>query len=322
MTWVVWRQHRTESIVSVGLLAIVALILLITGLQMAHTYQQSGLSACVAHGTEHSALCRALSSAFGNQYGRFVQFFAIALLFLLPVLLGGLVGAPLVARELEQRTHLLTWMQSITRVRWLAVTVGVVLGAGLLATAVLMGLLIWWYSPVAQIAGRFIMVAYDFSGPVLLATTVLALALGVAAGALTRRTVPAILLTLGLLLAIRLPVEFALRPNFAPQTVVTWPLGHDQPPVKVSVQDWQIGQGWLDAHGNRTNSIYCYGPAQAPLQQTPLQCMQQDHYRGQYLAYQPADRFWTFQWMETGLYLGISALAVALTFWLVRRRVT
>src|SRR5438128_2668877 len=211
MTWVVWRLNRTAGLVTLGVLAVVAVVLLITGLQIAHTYQQSGLSACVAHGT-HSAVCDTLNSAFGNHYGQYMQTFVIALLFLLPVMLS-VVGAPLVARELEQRTHLLVWMQSITRLRWLALTVALVLGTGLLAATALMGLLIWWYSPVAQMAGRFNQVAFDFSGPVLPAALVLPLALGIAAGALTRRTVPAIVLTLALVLALHVSVEVFLRPN-------------------------------------------------------------------------------------------------------------
>jgi hypothetical protein len=48
--------------------------------------------------------------------------------------------------------------------------------------------------------------------------------------------------------------------------------------------------------------------------------MQASGYRSNYLSYQPADRLWTFQWIETGIYLAISALAIGATFWLVRRR--
>src|SRR5262249_10863113 len=80
-------------------------------------------------------------------------------------------------------------------------------------------------------------------------------------------------------------------------------------------EDWKVDSGWLDAQGNRTNGIHCNSAAQSP-----LQCATDAGYRGNYLAYQPADRFWTFQWIETGIYLAISALALALTFWLVRRR--
>jgi hypothetical protein len=84
------------------------------------------------------------------------------------------------------------------------------------------------------------------------------------------------------------------------------------------MQDWSVGQGYIDAQGNKTNSITCSGTNVGQL--TPQQCMQASGYRSNYLSYQPADRFWTFQWIETGIYLAISALAIGATFWLVRRR--
>jgi hypothetical protein len=234
----------------------------------------------------------------------------------LPILLGALVGAPLVAREFEQRTHLLIWMQSIPRARWLTVMVGLVLGAGLLAAGGVLALLLWWYSPFAHLLGRFRPPAYDFSGPVLPAATVLALALGIVAGTLTRRSVAAILLALVLFLAIRVPVELVLRPNFAPPIAVTWPIEQDNPPVNLSLQDWEIAQGWLDAQGKKTDSFRCSSPTQ-----TRVECLQEDGYRANYLTYQPADRFWTFQWAETGIYLAFSVGAIALTAWLVRSRI-
>ncbi len=321
MIWVTWRQNRSESFIALGVLVLSSIFLLVTGLNMAHDFQQSGLSDCLAH-HKTSATCGTLASAFLNQYSPFLPF-ALALL-LLPILLGAIVGAPLLAREYEQRTHQLAWLQSITRTRWLSVKLGVVLGTGLLGAGGLMVLLIWWYSPFSQVIGSFNQVAFDFSGPVLIAATVLSLALGIFAGTLTRRTVFAIFLTLALILAIRIGVEFNLRPNYEPQITVTWPLDKgdpyltrgDQPPITLGIQDWNLGQGFLDAQGNKVQGVRC-NSAQA---QTPLQCMQASGYRGNYLSYQPADRFWTFQWIETGIYLATSALALGATVWLVRRR--
>lgn len=319
MTWVAWRLHRAEGAVVLAVLAVLGAFLLLSGLPMAHSYQQSGLAACLAHATDSTVrgTCGQVGGAFQNQFGYLLPYAAFALL-ALPVLLGALVGAPLVARELEQRTHLLVWMQSVTRVRWLSVTVGLVLGGGLLAGGVALALMRWWYSPFAQLLGTFRPPAYDFSGPVLPASAVLALALGIAAGALTRRTVLAIFLTLLLVLAIRMPVELFLRPNFAPPVAVTWPIARgDNPPVTVSTHVWEVDSGWIDGQGHQTHGFRCSSPSQ-----TSLQCMQADGYRSYYFTYQPADRFWTFQWTESGIYLGLSALAVGLTYWLVRRRVT
>jgi hypothetical protein len=40
----------------------------------------------------------------------------------------------------------------------------------------------------------------------------------------------------------------------------------------------------------------------------------------QVTSYQPATRFWAFQWVEAGWLLGLSVLLIAVTVWLVRRR--
>ncbi len=245
---------------------------------------------------------------------------------MLPILLGVMGGAPLVAREYEQRTRLLLWMQSITRTQRITVTLALVVGAGLLAAGVLFALLNWWYHPFDLLLGKFNEVTFDFTGPVFLASSVMALAVGIAVGTLTRRTVLAIFLTLALIVAIRIVVEFNLRPNYQPQVVVTWPLaqgdnpslGQDNPPITLGKEDWQIGSGFLDPQGNRTNGIRCNSLAA----QSPLQCAKDAGYRGNYLAYQPANRFWTFQWIETGIYFAISLLALGLTVWWVRRRLS
>ena len=42
----------------------------------------------------------------------------------------------------------------------------------------------------------------------------------------------------------------------------------------------------------------------------------------QWTSYQPASRFWPFQWIEGGWLLVLSALLIAVTVWLVRRRAT
>jgi hypothetical protein len=41
----------------------------------------------------------------------------------------------------------------------------------------------------------------------------------------------------------------------------------------------------------------------------------------QLLTYQPASRFWTFQWIEGGIYLVVSVALCAFSYWWLRRRV-
>jgi hypothetical protein len=315
MIWLTWRQHRTEGLITLVALTICGIFLLTTGLAMSRDIQQSGLSACLGHHITASSACASLGTLFLNHYGPFIPFAAAMLL--LPALLGIMVGAPLVAREYEQRTHLLVWMQSVSRVRWLTTKLALLLTAGALLGGALLAMLWRWYSPFDQLIGKFNVVAFDFTGPVLVAATVMALAVGIAAGTATRRAIPAIVLTLALLVAIHIAVDFNLRANYQPQIVVTWPFGQDSP-VTPTREDWTVNSGWIDPQGNRTNSIQCNLPGP----HDPFECASAEGYRGNFLAYQPASRFWAFQWIETGIYLAIAAVAVGLTVWLVRRRLT
>jgi hypothetical protein len=130
MIWVTWRQSRSEGFIALGVLVAVGLYLQITGLIVHHDFQQSGLSDCVAQQALSTSTCAALKAAFLNQYGTLI--YVPAGLLLLPIPLGALVGAPLVAREYEQQTYLLAWMQGVPRTRWLIMKVMVVLGAGAL----------------------------------------------------------------------------------------------------------------------------------------------------------------------------------------------
>jgi hypothetical protein len=313
MIWLTWRQHRLEGLMMLGVLAVLGVFLLLTGRAMANSFQLLGLSHCLGQ-TPANSPCPNLIMAFGTQYG-VLQVVDILLIFL-PLLLGVLVGAPLVAREVEQRTHLLVWTQSITRRRWLTVKLALVLGAGLLASVALLAVLIWWNRPWAQLIGPFGTNAYDTSGPVWVAETGLSLALGVLAGTLTRRVVPAIFLTIVLFVAIRVPVASLWRPNFEAPLLQTNPVGQlNNRQSALSSQDWVIAQGYIDAQGNKHDGLVgCRS------NQTSVQCFQANGAQALFVSYQPADRFWTFQWIETGIYLGFSVLALFVAFWLVRHR--
>src|SRR5258708_23585681 len=148
MIWLTWRQHRSEGLLALAIFVVAGVFLLISGINMTHTLQDSGLGACLAQHPDSGTKgpCGPLGSLFLNQYGPFIPF-AFALL-VLPILLGVMGGAPLVAREYEGRTRLLVWMQSITRTRWVTVTLALVAGAGLLAARVLFPLMNSRYHPV------------------------------------------------------------------------------------------------------------------------------------------------------------------------------
>jgi hypothetical protein len=38
------------------------------------------------------------------------------------------------------------------------------------------------------------------------------------------------------------------------------------------------------------------------------------------VTYQPASRYWAFQWLETGIFVALALLAAAGCYWVVTRR--
>ena len=111
---------------------------------------------------------------------RFVMF--------LPLLIGALIGGPLIARELETGTFRFAWTQSAGRTRW-AIAKLAILGLALTAMALAFSALFaWWYRPFEQLTGP----AAEVEGVVFAVRVLFGFTLGAFAGAVLRRTVPAI----------------------------------------------------------------------------------------------------------------------------------
>jgi hypothetical protein len=116
----------------------------------------------------------------------------------------------------------------------------------------------------------------------------------VLAGLLLRRSIPAMVAAFIPWLAIRLVVEFLLRPHF--MAPLTGPFNCPQigcgsgigsvPQATGRIGDWILGQP----------------------------------YHSPELLYQPADRFWPFQFIEAGIFVALAAAALGATIWLLHRR--
>jgi hypothetical protein len=203
-----WRQFRTQAAVVAGLLAVIAIALSITGPQLVHLYD-TAVVPCQARDD-----CSLAISAFLS-HDSLLQDLGTVLV-VVPGIIGVFWGAPLMARELETGTYKLTWMQSVTRRRWLAVKLSLI-GMSSIAVAGLLSLMVtWWSSPLDRVnADPFPL--FDERGIVPLGYAAFAFALGVTAGLLLRRTVPAMVATLVVFAGIRLAVTNWVRPYlFAP----------------------------------------------------------------------------------------------------------
>ena len=129
-----------------------------------------------------------------------------------PALIGMFWGAPLVAREFEDGTFRLAWTQSVTRTRWMAVKLAVV-GLASMGAAGLFSLVVtWWSSPLDR-ADLNQFATFDQRGIAPIGYAAFAFTLGVLAGALIRRTLPAMFVTLAVFVAVRLTEFSWLRPR-------------------------------------------------------------------------------------------------------------
>jgi hypothetical protein len=301
MIWVSWRQHRTQAMVCLALLAALAVYAIVAGSSMRTAFGNDGLVSCLArsHGTGCPGAIQAFTDRFGSEVN--VAFWSVCLI--LPGLIGVLVGGSLIARELEYGTWRLAWSQTVPRARWLAVKLALVTGGLIVLGAAMTAVITWYRAPMDRLTGHFLPNTYDFEGLVLTAYILCAFGFAVLAGLLIRRSIPAMVAAFIPWLAIRLVIEFVLRPHFmTPLTFVQvcpkngacfggYGLG-TIPPVTGHIGDWVLGPG---------------GPL--PADQT-----------GNTYLYQPADRFWAFQGIEAGIFVALTAAALGATIWLLHRR--
>lgn len=218
MIWLTWRQQRLEALIGGVALGLVAVLLLWTGHAMVSSYDHTGVAACVAqHATDPA--CWPLSSAFQDRFARFGQL--MPWLNFVPLFIGLLLAAPFVL-DLEQGTHRLVWTQGITRRRWLAVKIGLMVGAAVAVSLALVALWTWWRGPFDGLQTRFDPNSFDFEGIAPVAYTLFALALCLAVGTILRRTAPAMAITFAVFLGLRVALESQLRPHYLAPLTLTW----------------------------------------------------------------------------------------------------
>jgi hypothetical protein len=333
MTFLVWRQYRLQWALALALLAAFAALELSNGFQVAHAWH-SLLTACPkaaasAAGPGGSCLQSTIAGTFGNDLRLVSE--------VVPGLFGILWGAPLVAHELEAGTTGFAWTQGVTRARWLWVKVGWLLLAAALWGSAIAALVTWWSGPVdAQQGNAFLVNNFDTQGIVPIGYSVFAMALGIAAGAVLRRTLPAIAVTIGGFAALRLLVAEELRQYLLPPVRTVVSLTSNWAPSGIA---WIISSGFVNKAGRPLPTYGNYnGPTfnGTPLSDFPAACQQilnASQSTGnalntclaragfqQSFSYQPGYRFWPIQGIETGLYLVLAAALLAVAWLALRRR--
>jgi hypothetical protein len=300
MIWVTWRQHRGQAIACLAVLAALAVYAIIEGTSMRSAFSSDGLAgSCLAR--TQGIGCENGIGAFMDKFGTVVNisFWSVALI--VPGLIGVLVGGSLIARESEYGTWRLAWSQSVPRARWLAVKLGLVTGGLIVLGAAMTAVITWYRAPMDRLTGRMQHNVFDFEGLVLTAYILCAFGFAVLAGLLIRRSIPAMVAAFIPWLAIRLIVEFVFRDQFlAPLTTAMAASCHTQAGCGSGIG--VVPQSVLPQSTGRIGDLV--------LGSKP----------GNLVSYQPADRFWPFQFIEAGIFVALAAAALGATILLLRRR--
>ena len=349
MIWLTWRQFRAQTIVAASALAVLAVIFAVTGPQLAHLYDISGIATC--HGT---ADCGTLATSALNKLTKIypVLYFAgILVLLLVPALIGAFWGAPLVTREIEARTLPLAWNQTVTRTRWMAAKLGLI-GLAAMATAGLLSLMLtWWASPLDRITAwddngsfsfsRLVFPLFDVRGIVPVGYAAFAFALGVTAGVLIRRTLPAMAVTLAGFAAVQFAWPTWIRPSliapahailpFNAAATIGLSVGANNTlapmvPATVEPDAWIYSSQVINPAGQPFNAASLHACLATETSGSFQACQTAlGRVRGlrQLVTYQPASRFWALQGYEAAIYLLVAlGLAGFCVWWVHRRRLS
>jgi hypothetical protein len=347
MIWLTWRQSRAQVASVAGAVAALLAFLAISGTGLP-TFDDTYLQQLVV-----------------DDFAKGIFFLASFGVLFLPAIVGTFWGAPLVARELEAGTHRLAWNQSVTRTRWLAMKAGVIALVAAVTTAVLSLGLTWWCGSLDKAinagqtydgplrVGRIAPPMFEARGIAPIGYTLFALALGVAAGLVVRRVVPAMAITLALFVAVQILMPVLVRGHIGPtsdlvkitpdnMTGMMAAIGPGNVPqgareLQVRSDEpgaWTLSNETVDSAG-RVHAVlpdwfaFCvpgreggFGPGPDP--QKSAACFARAAREGwrQRVTFQPASRYWTLQTIELAIFLALTGALTAFSFWWLRHRLT
>ncbi len=302
MIWVTWRQHRTEAIVAGILLILFTLFLLLTGLELRRVYILGGKS-----GVES-----------------FAGSFPFVAIHLLPLLLGAFVGAPLISQELERGTHRLAWTQGVTSKRWFMSKMLLIAVPTLVIFLFLSRILMWWNQPINEAIGPWS--TFDANGFVIIAHALFALALGTLLGAIVGKSVAAIALFVPIFPVVRLFFIW-LRQYYLPPMSLHWNYMGENPFDKLG-NIWLLEQSYVDRFGQLINFDLvfrtCYPKGNAfyyahIFDPNIFSCLRENGF-SIVEWYQPVERFWLFQGIETLIFLALALSLVGVTVWWLKKK--
>jgi len=326
--WLAWRRQRFLLFSAVG----ASIVLVVWMMLVAHWYQDA--SQALAHGgcLVGSVRCQNLYDA-GTSASTQATVIA-GVLFAAPCLVGIVLGAPLVAAEIERRTNRLVWTQSISRIRWLIVKWALVAVAVVALVSVFQLVAQWWTGQVAfrglensqtPTSGtiRIQRSIFGITGVVPVAYSLFALVLGTALGAVLRRTTWAVLATVAGYAAAAWLMLTWVRQHLAATVFFPYPTSQNAQALSTpGPVGWPLGFGYRVIAGKEQllggsspDAIvrHCQTSGSDLYQCTTAHGLQLGEF------YQPGSHYWTLQWTEAGIYVAAAIALLGVTIWAVRR---
>jgi hypothetical protein len=252
----------------------------------------------------------------------------------------------------------LTWNQSITRTGWLTVKLALIGLAAMAVTEAFSLIQAWWAAPIGKAVGlgggasifsegRFGWFVFPTHGITPLGYAAFAFAVGVTAGLVIRRPIPAMAATLAIFAAFQAIVPLWIRPNLFPTSKTTATIAASGANVSLRANPvltltasivpgqpgaWIISSEGVNAAGQRVSTIPAacqsatsdalgshrgttVGPDPAALNN----CVARHGIRVAE-SYQPASHYWPLQLAETGFYLALALALAWYCFWRLNRR--
>jgi hypothetical protein len=312
LIWLTWRQHRWPIVISAVLTAGMAAYMALTASHLASLAPK-----CLA-GPRCSKTDPEPSHA---------TYLMNSVVFL-PLLVAVFWGVPLLAREFEQRTLPLAWSQDVSRQKWLAGKTAVMIVLVTAMGTVLAGASIHLAYEYRAYTGQSLFEGTQFqAGGWLPLTLGLAwLAVGIAAGAATRRVLAAIAVVGGLWI-VRMVGMAQLRPHLmTPLSTIKQArigLRRAAAPSQTSFpNDMSLTGGnppFVDAHGGThpaqmVMDSWCGSP-----DVDISSCLHSHGIVGTMDSFQPASRMGTFHLIENGMNLALFVIGLGVAWWCVKR---
>ncbi len=198
-------------------------------------------------------------------------------------------------------------------------------------------MLTWWAAPIDKAGGfpvgtsqlsKFQPMVFGTRGIVPIGAAALAFTIGVCAGLLLRRTIPAMAVTLGLFAALLVAMPLWVSPHLITPAQYTRPVTANLTTMQMSgsgqINDpvTSLPGAWIlsDQIITRTGDVFVLPSVPACQTGTQAQCdawLAAQPLR-QHVVYQPASRYWAFQWAETAIWLAVALGLCLVSLWRIR----